>query len=233
MSLDQAAATFAEELSGLFSAVFDAPVVFEALENQTSSGARRIVIAKAGPGGIPISISGQPVFVLVLSYECSWNSVTEQMTIVESVFSVLLHGVKEPLWRYDFNRDMKSKVPVAHLNVHAHRDEIAWARSLAKRESSEDVKVRKLHFPFGGARFRPTIEDVLQMLIEEFQVDCTGNARVILENSRIQYFERQLTSAVLEAPEVAVSALEKLGYKTYVSAANNEARGQKPRKTSW
>ena len=71
------------------------------------------------------------------------------------------------------------------------------------------------------------------MLIEEFQVDCTGNARVILENSRIQYFERQLTAAVLEAPDVAVSALEKLGYKTYVSAANKESSGQKTRKTSW
>lgn len=233
MSLDQAAATFADELSGLFSAVFEAPVLFEALESQTSSGARRIVIAKAGPGGIPINISGQPVFVLVLSYECSWNSLTEQMTIVESVFSVLLHGVKEPLWRYDFNRDMKSKVPVAHLNVHAHRDEIAWARSLAKRESCEDVKVRKLHFPFGGARFRPTIEDVLQMLIEEFQVDCTGNARVILENSRIQYFERQLTSAVLEAPAIALKALAKLGYETSFSGTNQDTKVRKPRTTTW
>lgn len=233
MSLDQAAATFADELSGLFSAVLDTPVVFEALENQTNSGARRFVIAKAGPGGIPVRISGKPVFVIVLSYECSWNSLTEQMTIVESVFSVLLHGVKEPLWRYDFNRDMKSKVPVAHLNVHAHRDEIAWARSLATRDASEDVKVRKLHFPFGGARFRPTIEDVLQMLIEDFQVDCTVDARVILENSRVQYFERQLTSAVLEAPAIALKALAKLGYETSISETNQDSNVRKPRKTTW
>jgi hypothetical protein len=233
MGLDEATAQFADELTSLFSGVFDTPVVFEAFENQRNATPRRIVISKSGPGGIPIKIDDNIVFQLVLNYECSWNPVTEQMTVVESVFSVLLHGVKEPLWRYDFNRDMKSKVPVAHLNVHAHRDEIAWARSLTKRETSEEVKVRKLHFPFGGARFRPTIEDVLQMLIEEFNVDCTDDAKAHIETSRVKYFERQLTGAVMESPAIAIEALARLGFETKNVNSSALPRNSKARKTTW
>lgn len=203
---------FADELTNLFSGVLESPPVFEVFENNLIANPRRIFIYKAGAGGIPITIDTKPVFQLILSYACSWNPITEQMTIVNSEFSVLLEGVKEPLWRYDFNRSMNT-APVAHLNVHAHRDEIAWARALSKRNSHEGVKVSKLHFPFGGVRFRPTIEDVLQMLIEEFQIDCKPGSKGIIEASRGRYFERQLEAAVKESPTVAIKALSRMGFE--------------------
>lgn len=232
MSLDEATALFADELAGLFSGVFDTPPVFEIFENNVIARPRRIVISIADPGGAQIRIEGTPIFQLFLSYECSWNPKTEQMTIVESVFSVLLVGVKEPLWRYDFNRNM-TKVPVAHLNVHAHRDEIAWARALSKRNSHEGVKVSKLHFPFGGVRFRPTIEDVLQMLIDEFQIDCKLGSRGVIEASRARYFDRQLEAAVMESPAIAIKALSRMGYEITRMNAPRPAGIIKSTKTRW
>lgn len=232
MSLDEATALFADELAGLFSGVFDTPPVFEIFENNVIARPRRIVISIADPGGAQIRIEGTPIFQLFLSYECSWNPKTEQRTIVESVFSVLLVGVKEPLWRYDFNRNM-TKVPVAHLNVHAHRDEIAWARALSKRNSHEGVKVSKLHFPFGGVRFRPTIEDVLQMLIDEFQIDCKLGSRGVIEASRARYFDRQLEAAVMESPAIAIKALSRMGYEITRMNAPRPAGIIKSTKTRW
>lgn len=232
MSLDQATALFAEELAGLFSGVFDTPPVLEIFENNLASRPPRIVISIADPGGAQIRIEGTPIFQLFLSYECSWNPKTEQMTIVESVFSVLLLGVKEPLWRYDFNRNM-TKVPVAHLNVHAHRDEIAWARALSKRNSHEGVKVSKLHFPFGGVRFRPTIEDVLQMLIDEFHIDCKQGAKAVIEASRGRYFDRQLEAAVKESPAIAIKALSRMGFEITRMNSPHRSGILKSQKSRW
>jgi hypothetical protein len=233
VSLDAAAADFAGELSNLFTDVFAAQVVFEVYENPKGKDTRRLTISQRTSGGIPLNIQGQTVFRLLLGYDCSWNVITNRLTIMESSFSVYLENVKEPLWRYDFVRDMKSNIPAAHLNVHAHRDEIAWARALQPRKSFNDVRVSRLHFPFGGARFRPTIEDVIQMLIEEFNVDCLESARRTLEVSRKKFFERQLSAAVVEAPQIAINALVAAGYAVVAKSGTAAPSKLRSRKTSW
>jgi hypothetical protein len=83
--------------------------------------------------------------------------------------------------------------------------------SLAGRKSHE-LEVQALHFPFGGPRFRPTIEDLFEMLITEFKIDVAVQARRILKKSRTTYFERQLESAVFDSPETAAQALRNLGF---------------------
>jgi hypothetical protein len=117
--------------------------------------------------------------------------------------------------------------------VHAHRDEIAWARALQERKSFNDVKLSRLHFPFGGARFRPTIEDVIQMLIEEFEVDCLESAKPILEANRKKFFERQLSAAVVETPQIAIDALSDAGYEVVPKNVTSSPPTTKSRKTSW
>jgi hypothetical protein len=233
VSLDAAAAAFAAELSNLFAEVFAAQVIFEVCENPKGKDTRRLTISQRTSEGIPISVQGQSVFRLLLGYDCSWNVNTNRLTIVESSFSVYLENVKEPLWRYDFIRNMNSSVPAAHLNVHAHRDEIAWARALQPRKSFNDVRLSRLHFPFGGARFRPTIEDVIQMLIEEFEIDCLESAKHKLEMSRKKFFERQLSAAVIETPQVAISALAAAGYEVIPKNVSPSSPKTKSRKTSW
>ncbi|WBB78991.1 hypothetical protein O7606_22805 [Micromonospora sp. WMMD882] len=77
----------------------------------------------------------------------------------------------------------------------------------------------KFHFPLGGHRFRPCVEDVLQAVIEEFNVDTVDGWRAAVETGREQWRRLQLLAAVRDAPAVAASALEALDYKVVQPAS--------------
>jgi len=228
-----AVSDFANELENLLSGALSKKVSFKVLKAPLDNQEWKFSLTTKDMVGVPICIDSVVVFYVQIFYNCAWNNITERITILESSYTVWMKDVKEPLWRYDYVRDMSSKAPIAHLNVHAHRDEIVWAMSLKKKKSVHDLKIQKLHFPFGGARFRPTIEDVLQMLIEEFDIDKSQNAKSILEESRVRYFERQLHSAVIDSPGVAIEALEKLGYAVSEPSEKHLTVKTKKRKTSF
>src|SRR5699024_12000607 len=69
-----------------------------------------------------------------------------------------------------------------------------------------------LHFPLGGARFRPALEDVLQFLIAQLGVRAEEHWRDAARESRRTWRGRQLASAVRDNPAGAASALSALGY---------------------
>lgn len=70
----------------------------------------------------------------------------------------------------------------------------------------------EIHFPVGGSRFRPSLEDVLEMLIDEFGVDSPSDFRENLRKGRIDWRQIQLKAAVRDDPASAVEALKALGY---------------------
>ncbi|MFC0247381.1 hypothetical protein ACFFIO_02585 [Citricoccus parietis] len=72
--------------------------------------------------------------------------------------------------------------------------------------------MQELHFPMGGHRFRPALEDVLEMLIDEFGIDNDQNAREALKRGRLVWRQTQTKSAVRDDPESAVEVLRGLGY---------------------
>ena len=76
-------------------------------------------------------------------------------------------------------------MPAAHIHVHAHRDGLSHAlgktgsktkRGKARAEAREVPRMADLHFPVGGHRFRPCLEDVLEMLVTELGVDHPDGA---------------------------------------------------------
>jgi hypothetical protein len=68
------------------------------------------------------------------------------------------------------------------------------------------------HFPLGGPRFRPCLEDILEMFAVELRVDCSAEGREALRRGRVSWRSLQLATAVRDSPEVAVSTLRDLGY---------------------
>ncbi|NMO88209.1 hypothetical protein [Actinomycetospora sp. TBRC 11914] len=70
----------------------------------------------------------------------------------------------------------------------------------------------ELHLPLGGPRFRPCLEDVLEMLVNEFGVECTPEGLTALRDAREQWRGVQLATATRDAPEHAIRALAELGY---------------------
>lgn len=128
-----------------------------------------------------------------------------------------------PFFRYDLEAHPRSNsVPTAHLQVYGHRDELLHAMYVSERSRSRPPRkkdldpasprgLHQLHFPVGGSRFRPCLEDVLELVIDEFGVDTAPGWREAITAGRIAWRHIQLASAVRDDPDVARKALEELG----------------------
>ncbi|GAA0258700.1 hypothetical protein [Cryptosporangium japonicum] len=69
----------------------------------------------------------------------------------------------------------------------------------------------KLHFPVGGRRFRPTVEDVIEFLVVEKLVEASDGWQDVVEASRADFQRRQLRAAIRRFPDVAAEALRDFG----------------------
>lgn len=131
-----------------------------------------------------------------------------------------------PLFRYEFTERPGRDNPVAHLHVHAHRDEILYAllrganrRARRRADATKPGDTRtpprlsNIHFPLGGARMRPCLEDVLEMLWHEFGVDVRDTARAAIADGRARWRRHQTAAAVRDAPAEAVRVLRSMGFR--------------------
>lgn len=67
-----------------------------------------------------------------------------------------------------------------------------------------------LHFLVGGSRFRPGLEDILDMLVRELGVDHE-EWREALVSGRERWRRMHIRAVVRDAPEEAIAALRQLG----------------------
>lgn len=112
---------------------------------------------------------------------------------------------RHPLLRLDFDRDMHT-APGCHWNVHAERGTITSL--LARNNPGHSGELCKLHLPVGGARMRPCLEDLLQLLVEEFRFDSVPGAIKAIQGGRVRWRRRQLAAMVRDDPEEAARVLE-------------------------
>ncbi len=111
-------------------------------------------------------------------------------------------------FHYDFERN-KAGYPEAHLQVLARHDEAEQTmRGLSRRRKRKQFG--ELHFPVGGRRFRPALEDLIQFLVDEELVVPKDGWEKELERSRREFREIQLRAAIRRDPDVAKQALEDL-----------------------
>lgn len=70
----------------------------------------------------------------------------------------------------------------------------------------------QIHFPLGGPRLRPGIEDVLEMLIREFGVKQKADAVEYLAQSRAEWRRLQLRALLARNHSDALDYLRSEGY---------------------
>ena len=141
------------------------------------------------------------------------------LTVNQSTFSVIRgKDGKEPLVRWDYIRSPRSHIPCAHIQVHAHRDE--WTHALLlgghhSRRSRRRIKneartprIADVHFPVGGRRFRPCLEEIILFVIDEFGAQCTPQARAVLQQGMRKWEEIQVRAVVRHNRTIALQALE-------------------------
>jgi hypothetical protein len=143
---------------------------------------------------------------------------------------------ENPCSAASFAENTIGKVPSAHIQFHGEHPELekvmrdcgdSTERAKARKRGRRAVRLHALHFPIGGPRFRPALEDVLEMLIEEFGVKPVGSvaaARKALTDAREDWRRTQVATVVRDAPSKAAEALIELGYEV---TAPNPPKGDK------
>jgi hypothetical protein len=220
--LYQLAANFADDLTARVQRIIPTDLRFRALAIGQDSGAYVGVGIFTGIEfmPIPLTINGAHRLNLLIKLHMCWDSGQDFLAVDKSFFHVRVEGKDDtPLFRLEYVRQATKDVPCSHLQIHAHRDELTYllmladkARPATRVRRDKVPRVAEFHFPNGGHRFRPCIEDVLHSLIIEFGVDKQSGWRAAVEEGREAWRHTQLRAAVRDAPEEAAVALELLGY---------------------
>ncbi|WP_156371460.1 hypothetical protein [Nocardia arizonensis] len=186
-----------------------------------------MVVEQDPPEGILLRDTDGPLLRLEVSFQCVWDGPKKFLAVERSKIHVFTCDGTQPLFRYEFDKRTSDRLPSAHIHFHGEHAELERAMSECG-ESTQRAKKRRngkvkfglpdLHFPVGGSRFRPALEDVMEMLIEEFGITPHGGqsvaaARKQLADARERWRRLQLATVVRDAPEVAAEALRSLDYE--------------------
>lgn len=161
---------------------------------------------------LPLLKDGKRVASLRLNYLCTDDHRGEYLAVHRSSFELLGYGGgdnKAPIVRLDYLRDA-NKVPAVHWNVHGERG--AVSHLLARCNPRHSGQLSKVHLPCGGPRWRPCLEDFLQVLFDEFCFDKMTGAMNAIHDGRERFRARQCATVVRDSPDVAAGALRELGY---------------------
>lgn len=115
---------------------------------------------------------------------------------------------RRPVFRVEYDRNTTTKPP-AHVHFHAESAELAWVYGSGGVTLPRGHEV---HFPVGGVRFRPVIEDVLLFLDREhlFNDWATTTWRSTIDASRHVYDLRQARATVRRFPDEARAVLARM-----------------------
>lgn len=149
---------------------------------------------------------------LVLRYRVGADRTGRHIAVHNSAFKV---GIPRntadvlPSIRYEYDREPKRWVS-AHIHVHAENGMLTRVRTLAGKKAPDELK--GLHYPVGGDRFRPCLEDFLYFLIEECGFQAKNGWEEALTSRRDDYRKKQARAVIRDYHDEAAEVLTSLGY---------------------
>lgn len=184
-----------------------------------------LTVSQQPPDGIVLTRDGEPLIRLEVSYLCAWDRAGHFLKVLSSRIAAFPAAPTEkiPYFRYEYTRQDARSLPGAHIHIHDDPGHTSRLTALTRQEGGTTKRAREraqrgrddrhhLHFPVGGGRFRPALEDVLQILIEEFGVDRLDSWQATLEAGRMDWRLIQTKAVVRDAPDVAAEVLRTLLY---------------------
>lgn len=221
--LEDATNSFAAELGALMTAVVDPSLAFEVV---APPGATRL---KVGPAPFDASRGGfaliplwrscdsrelrVPPLQLKAEFAVELDRDRAYLQVANSAFGLWVCAAPgrsaRPLFRIEYDRDKTIKPP-AHVHFHSESAELAWIYGSAGRPLP---RFDEVHFPVGGRRFRPTLEDVLMFLrAEGLFTDWLPGARRALRSSMEAWDRRQARATARAYPADAADVLRRMGW---------------------
>ena len=214
-SLDEQARRFAAETSALLNGTVANGVRVTALSAPSGRTIMGAGVKKSSPtpDPIPIDPSGGKALVylyLLHSYELDPEGI--YLTMTTSTLSLYTSPDMEDdqlVVGIDYVRSPGNEYPGAHLHVSGHRDDLDAIYLGDERKSR---KLRDLHLPVGGKRFRPTLEDLIEFVVTEEMVVPRQQWRRVVDEHRARWMDIQVKAAVRRNQDAAAEALTQAGW---------------------
>lgn len=159
------------------------------------------------PRPIPVTIGPKEPHCFLWVFQSLFLSDLGYLAVATSINALYLDDSMTDaaeVFRYDYEREKKG-YPAAHMQVYGESSTLAELCERAGRDHHTDL--HRMHFPVGGKRFRPSLEDIVEFLIlEELATPHDGWQDAVAEH-RDEFHRRQLAAAVLGDPDTARAAL--------------------------
>lgn len=171
--------------------------------------------------------NGVPQLGMSVRFKLGFEAVERRLVALDSVIAInALTNPIRPIARWEYVRDggiepgivskKRHRRQAAHLHVHGHSEDLLTLFRTADVPHLEALsgRLENLHFPVGGRRFRPSLEDILEFL-EKHKI-ITGfhtGGSAVLERSREQWLRQQLRAAVVDDLHTAISVIRELGFE--------------------
>lgn len=178
------------------------------------------------PTGFTLTLGGRPVGSLHFNFNLSLDHARLFLKVLGSSFTISSEVSRTPLVRLDFRGDASTE-PISHWQVHAESGPVSSWLTRARPDSPQprrDFGLDRLWLPTGGERYRPCLEDVLELLIVSLGVDSRDGWRTAVQEGRQRWREYQFCAVVRDDPELAAKVLTRLGYKVIPTQAPRPRR---------
>ena len=220
-TLEAAAQDFVSSLNKVIDAAIGTSVRF--IAESKENGERARIEASHSFGrftAFPLLRPGDdekaPVLLLTARYTVEMTSDEKHLQVVTSAIGLWVDvtGKRKrhrPLVRLEYNRDPRvAGQPAAHVHLHANSPEMAWLYGSSGQPAPD---LHALHFPVGGRRFRPTLEEFLLFLDrEKLFTNFKTNWKHEVRRSLREWSDRQAAATVNRHPQIAADVLKQLGY---------------------
>jgi len=158
------------------------------------------------PRGIPLTLTTAPP-PCYLNVAHTLEQHQGFLVASKSTFGLYLdESLEDNVFHYDYDREPENEYPQAHVQVSGRSEALEELSRRLNREQELD----RLHFPVGGKRFRPCLEDVIEMLIVERLAAARRDWRDTIEEHRARFHRIQLMAAVRRDPAAAREQLAML-----------------------
>lgn len=211
-SLEDQAVAFAAVLTRLVNGTVSTGVVFRVT---VLPDRNTVWIAPDGsegvtkPAQIPLLVDQrEPVLWLTAHFTARLDVAGDHLAIASSKFALCVDKTTgNSLLRIEYDRDRgrepdkdaRHKRPAAHVQILGSSTQLGFAQALAGKKYRP---LEKIHFPVGGRRFRPSLEDFIEFLYYEGLLPGTHEGwRDVLQESRGDYLALQLRAAVRRFPD--------------------------------
>ncbi|MDE0268391.1 MAG: hypothetical protein OXI96_05055 [Acidimicrobiaceae bacterium] len=213
---------FADTLNRIVEVSIDTDIKFQIYiaEDAKRANLQPMNHLKRRSNGFPLVRRGDdpqaPALLLVAKFVVEMDGEAKHLQVASSTIGLWVDvtcGSKSPrpLIRVEYDRRKEEyDRTLAHVHLHAHSPELAWIYGSSGQPA---LDLHRLHFPVGGRRFRPTLEEFLLFLDrEKLYTNFKMGWKPKVQESLQHWEEIQAAATVRRFPHTATHTLEKLGY---------------------